>query len=121
MPPKVIKSKTKKSLKPKNDGLKKKAEENTRVVKTKVGEEPEVIKEGTNLDHTPQHNINMQSPRTVGVNVGVTKNMQNYESLRVDCWITDVVNEGETQEEAFNRVYKVASETLIEKVSELME
>lgn len=102
-------------------GLKEKAEENTRVVKTKAKEEPKVVKEGTPLDHTPQHNINKTSPRTVGVNLGVTKNMQNYESLRVDCWITDTINEGETPEQAFNRIYDIASQVIAEKVEELME
>lgn len=101
--------------------IKEKAEENTRVVKTKAKEEPKVIKEGIPLDHTPQHNINKTSPRTVGVNLGVTKNMQNYESLRVDCWITDTINPDETPEEAFNRVYEIASKVIAEKVEELME
>ena len=30
--------------------------------------------------------------------------MDNYESLRVDVWATDEVKEGETYEDALNRV-----------------
>lgn len=52
----------------------------------------------------------------VGVSVGITKNMDNYESLRVDCWLTDTVQEGETYEQAYARVVAVVDKTLNDTV-----
>lgn len=39
-----------------------------------------------------------------GVSKGITRNMGNYESLRVDVWMTSEPEEGETIREAFDRV-----------------
>lgn len=101
-----------------NRDLTKKADDNTTTTKTK-DRKTTVVKEGTPLDHTPTHNINKQSSRTVGVNVGVTKNMGDYESLRVDCWLTDDVLEGETHTQALERVTAIAIESLTRQVEEL--
>lgn len=89
--------------------LAKKAEENTSISKKVGRDEPEIIKSGTPLDHSNKH---LNNSTTVGMNKGVTKNMDNYESLRVDVWLSDTVNEGETVEEAFERVESVIDETL---------
>ena len=101
-----------------NKDLTKKAEENTTITKTK-DRQTTVVKEGTPLDHTPTHNINKHNSRTVGVNVGITKNMGDYESLRVDCWLTDDVLEGETHSQALERVSAIAVESLTRQVEEL--
>ena len=88
--------------------LEKKAEENTRVTHG-TSKNQRVIKEGVPLDHSPKHIKKPLDPnKIVGVNIGVTKNMGEYESLRVDCWLTDEVLENETQKEAIERISEIA-------------
>lgn len=96
--------------------LGKSIEENTSVSKKKSGEVT-VLKKGVPLDHEEKHEAhkcacNTKSKEIVGVSVGITKNMDNYESLRVDCWISDEVQEGETKEEALRRLTKIAENHL---------
>ncbi len=67
-------------------------EENTNVVKKTSGVE-ETLKSGTPNDHFNKHKANI-----VGLSKGITKNMDNYESLRVDCWVSVQVKEGEDPE-----------------------
>lgn len=77
------------------------------------------LKDEEPLDHTTQHNLNKQSTRTVGVNIGVTKNMGDFESLRVDCWMNDDIHEGETPQQAINRLYNIAVNELKNQIEEL--
>ena len=44
--------------------------------------------------------------------------MENYESLRADVWLSDTVQEGETVEQAYQRVSSVVESTLQELVSQ---
>lgn len=90
--------------------LAKKAEENTTISKKVGREEPETIKSGTPLDHCAKHDP--KSGIIVGMSKGVTKNMDNYESLRVDVWLSDTLHDGETYEEAMTRVEAIVDETL---------
>jgi hypothetical protein len=100
--------------------LKQKVQKNTTITK-KSSEEGEVsVKQGTPLDHRLKHHSQQKSagevkkalsdPVTnselpiVGVSLGVTRNMDNYESLRIDCWVTDCVKPGETKEQALDRL-----------------
>lgn len=48
----------------------------------------------------------------VGMSKGITKNMQNYESLRLDVWYSDVVRKGETPQDALQRVEAVIDTVL---------
>lgn len=96
--------------------LAKKAESNTTISRKSGRDEPEIVKEGTPLDHSSKHNLHSNAT-VVGMNKGITKNMDNYESLRVDVWLSDAVQEGETVEEAFNRVESILDETLEKAVS----
>ena len=48
----------------------------------------------------------------VGASVGVTLNMKDYNSLRVDCWLTDEVKENETVEQAYERVLGIIDKQL---------
>lgn len=84
-----------------NKGLAKKAEENTTIQK-KSGGEVETIKSGTPLDHSNKHDP--KSGPIIGMSKGVTKNMDNYESLRVDVWLSDSVQPNETTEQALIRI-----------------
>lgn len=91
--------------------LKSVASRNTQVSK-KVGREaPEVVKSGVPLDHSIKHDIpEVSGPsKRVGCNIGCTLNMDNYESVRIDCWLTDEVQPGETFEEAFSRILLIAN------------
>ncbi len=65
------------------------------------GKKETVLEEKGNFADIPQKQSG--NPGVIGVSLGITKNMGDFNSLRVDAWITDTIQEGETKEEAFNR------------------
>lgn len=85
------------------------AQENTTVTIGKKNDQ-RPVKTGTPNDHSRKH-LDGDIP-TVGVSIGTTLNMDNYESLRADVWLTDSVQDGESIEEAYARVTQVVSSTL---------
>ena len=97
----------------KNKSLKKslseQAEENVSVTKG-TSKNQTVLKEGKPNDHSRKH-LDSDTP-TVGVSIGVTLNMQDYNSLRVDTWLTDKVQENETVEQAYSRITNIVDKTL---------
>lgn len=97
----------------KNKSLKKslseQAEENASVTKG-TSKNQIVLKEGKPNDHSRKH-LDGDIP-TVGVSIGVTLNMQDYNSLRVDTWLTDKVQENETVEQAYSRITNIVDKTL---------
>lgn len=99
----------------KKAALKAKAHENTTVSKNK-----KVVKEGAPLEHSPRHGVPLQS-RSVGIAKGITRNMGDFESLRVDVWLTDYVQDDETQEEALARIGAIVDETLEEAVFSMID
>lgn len=113
MPPKIIRK-----IKANNENLKEQAKANTTATKS-VNKQTETLVEGQPLEHSKMHNINKLNSRTVGVNVGSTINMGDFQSLRVDCWLTDELLEGETHTEALQRITEVASEHLRYMADEL--
>lgn len=61
----------------------------------------------------------MQNEDTrIGVTLGYTVNLGNFQSLRVDLTVTDNKREGENTNDAFERVYKFVEDKLTEKVAE---
>lgn len=54
----------------------------------------------------------------VSVTLGYTLNLGNFESLRVDLGIVDSRRDGETVDQAFERVYSFVEEKLTDKVRE---
>ena len=61
----------------------------------------------------------MQNEDTrVGVTLGYTLNLGNFQSLRIDLEVTDSKREGENTGEAFERVYDFVENKLAEKVKE---
>ena len=96
----------------KNKSLKKSlsetAKENVSVTKG-TSREQEVVKEGLPRD---LHTIQKPMCKTVGISIGSTINMGDFQSLRADVWLTDEVKENETFEQAYARVFKVAHDTL---------
>lgn len=95
--------------------LSQQAIENTTVTKGKSSDQ-KVLKEGKPNDHSRKH-LDGTTP-TVGCSIGTTLNMGDYESLRVDVWLTDNVQSGETIQQAYGRVVKVVDETLQEIVNQ---
>lgn len=102
----------------KNQSLKKslnqKAEDNTTVTKGKSSDQ-RPLKQGVPNDHSRKH-LSDHTP-VVGVSIGTTLNMGDYESLRVDTWLTDEVQPNETVEQAYQRVTAIVGNTL-EKIVE---
>ena len=54
----------------------------------------------------------------VSVTLGYTLNLGNFQSLRVDLGVVDSVRDGETTNDAMNRVYDFVEAKVIEKVQE---
>lgn len=63
-------------------------------------------------------NININEPTRVRVSLGYTRNMGNFESLRVDIGVDDSRREGESVVDCFSRVYTFVENKLMEKVNE---
>ncbi len=54
----------------------------------------------------------------VGVTLGYTLNLGNFQSLRIDLNVIDSKREGENTNDAFERVYKFVEDKLTEKIAE---
>jgi len=54
----------------------------------------------------------------VNVTLGYTLNLGNFQSLRLDLGVTDNRKEGETVNDAFERVYKFVEDKLTLKIQE---
>jgi hypothetical protein len=54
----------------------------------------------------------------VSVTLGYTLNLGNFQSLRVDLGVVDHVRDGETTNDAMNRVYEFVETKVVEKVQE---
>lgn len=59
----------------------------------------------------------MSNTRVV-VNLGWTRNMGNFNSMRVDIGVEDDLRQDEDVEQGFNRVYDYIEKKLLEKVDE---
>ncbi len=59
------------------------------------------------------------SQTNVKVELQFTRNLGNFESVRVALGVEDWVREGENTSSATDRVYKFVEEKLIEKVNEV--
>lgn len=98
-------------------GLKKKLEENVNVIKKEGKSEPVLLKKGKPLEHSRKHDLVPCVGETtfrpkVGLSKGCTVNMDNYESLRIDIWLTDEVQPKETHQKAVDRLNKMIDEKL---------
>jgi hypothetical protein len=59
------------------------------------------------------------SDTRVTVSLGFTKNLGNFESLRVDIGVQDFVRSGENISDATDRVYQFVENKLVEKQQEI--
>jgi hypothetical protein len=60
-------------------------------------------------------------PTKVQWSLGYTLNTGNFQSLRLDCQVTDFVRDGETTKAASDRVYAFVEQQLVEKLQEARE
>ena len=63
----------------------------------------------------------MSNQTSVKVELSFTRNLGNYESIKVNIGIEDFRRDGETIDEATNRVYTFVENKLTEKVNEIEE
>jgi hypothetical protein len=54
----------------------------------------------------------------IGVSFGVTLNMGEYQSLRVEAWVESAKREGETSAEAYKRLYDLVEKQANAKAEE---
>lgn len=60
-------------------------------------------------------------PTRVKVDLSFTRNLGNYESIKIGIGIEDDIRSGENVDTATERVYKFVEEKLIEKTREVEE
>lgn len=63
----------------------------------------------------------MTNNTNVRVELQYTRNLGNYESLKIAVGVEDFVRDGESVDAATERVYKFVEEKVIEKVTEMEE
>ncbi len=63
----------------------------------------------------------MNDKTIVKWSLGYTLNTGNFQSLRIDCEISDHVRDSESTKEASDRVYAFVEQQLIEKLNEAKE
>jgi hypothetical protein len=61
----------------------------------------------------------MTNQTNVKIELQFTRNLGNYESLKISVGIEDFQRSGETVDEATNRVYTFVEKKLMEKVAEI--
>lgn len=61
------------------------------------------------------------SETKVKVDLSFTRNLGNYESIKIGIGVEDFVRQGETTSSATERVYKFVEDKLIEKTREVEE
>lgn len=82
-------------------------EVNTKVTKKSNGVEETLVDRGNHLNTSNKRDI-LNPNKFVGINIGITKNLDNYESLRVDVWIADNVQDDETHADTLQRITDIA-------------
>ena len=59
--------------------------------------------------------------QTVSAEIGYTKNLGNFQSVKVSVGLQDYVRNGETFDEAYARIFRKIEDKLAEKVAEAVE
>jgi hypothetical protein len=63
----------------------------------------------------------IMSETKIKVDLSFTRNLGNYESIKIGIGVEDFVRQGETTNSATERVYKFVEDKLIEKTREVEE
>ena len=61
----------------------------------------------------------MTNQTSVRIDLQYTRNLGNYESVKVSIGVEDFVRDGETPSSATDRVYKFVESKLLEKTAEI--
>jgi len=61
----------------------------------------------------------MTSQTSIRVDLQFTRNLGNYENLKVGIAVEDFKRQGESTDEATDRIYQFVETKLIEKISEI--
>ncbi len=72
---------------------------------------------GEIMEEITENVIERQNTK-VSATLGYTLNLGNFQSLRVDLGVVDHVRDGETTNDAMNRVYEFVEAKVVEKVQE---
>jgi len=62
--------------------------------------------------------VEVRNETKVSATLGYTLNLGNFQSLRVDLGVVDHVRDGDTTNDAMNRVYEFVEAKVVEKVQE---
>lgn len=89
--------------------LRKEAQANVSVVH-RVGKKEEVVKPGIPLDTSDKHD--KVSEVRFGFSKGATLNMGDYQSQRIDAWVSDTLRPGESLQDGFARLNTIIDEVL---------
>ena len=73
---------------------------------------------GMNLYNLEMGGVMENESTKVNVTLGYTLNLGNFQSLRLDLGVVDSKRDGESTNEAFERVYKFVEDKLTEKINE---
>jgi predicted proteasome-type protease len=77
-----------------------------------------VLQQGTPLDHSTKHAVpEISSKPRAGLSVGVTLNMGDFQSLRVDCWYSAEIED----EDYLNLFYERLSDALQQNIKDIGE
>jgi len=60
-------------------------------------------------------------PTKIQWTLGYTVNVGNFQSLRLDCGVTDHARDGETAKEASDRIYEFVEQELVGKLEKAKE
>lgn len=63
----------------------------------------------------------VMSETKVSVDLSFTRNLGNYESIKINIGVQDIVRSGETVDSATERVYEFVESKLIQKTREVEE
>ncbi len=78
--------------------------------------EQKIIKEGNPVSVSEK--INPHSSAVIGLNKGITKNMDNFESLRIDVWFSTQLAKGVEPKDGYSEISDIIDEVLEEMVAE---
>ncbi len=76
------------------------------------------FRKGMRMSEVVVNNAIVNDGTKINVTLGYTLNLGNFQSLRIDLGIVDSRRDGETVNEAFERVYAFVEQKLTEKVNE---
>lgn len=88
--------------------------ENVSVSKGSNRDGYESLENGTPNDQIRKRDLDTEE---VGMSIGSTINMGDFQSLRVDVWGSEIVRDGESRKDAFKRLHGELDEVLQETVS----